>query len=59
MSFHDKLLTILVPAQYELSDRLRGCQLVCEDGICFLCSYCVQLILLGWLNQGTWYGKVM
>jgi len=59
MNFHDKLLTVLVPARYELSESLRGYQLVCEDGIYFLCSYCVQLILSGWSNQGTCYGKVM
>ena len=47
VSFHDKLLTVLVPAQYELSESWRGCQLVCEDGINFLCSHCLHLILLG------------
>ena len=60
MSFHDKLLTILMPAQYELSESLKDCQLVCEDGICFLCLYCVQLILLRVIKSRNmvWEGYV-
>jgi hypothetical protein len=47
MSFHDKLLTVLMPAQYKLSENLRGCQLVFGDGIYFFFFFFVQLILLG------------